>query len=190
MELIIIIIVVLIILAYVSSRKRPQVGLLPGKSLEDGSVVFLGTADSLDAAKTMAGAVEGAKSVVYYSASAGDYAKMVYAVKRNSPYMPAGDQYTVSPLIRKEGFDAKSFMRLPGHDAGESLRSSPTKGSFDAMVQNRFRPEHLQAKPDVAANTVWAGYMKPSWEHMLNRADVASNTVWAGYMKPTWQNAL
>lgn len=190
----IVIIVIIVLVAYHLVKSKPK-SLLPGQSLKDGSIVFLGTADSIEAARSMAGAVEGAKSVVYYGPDAGEYAKMVYAVKRASVVLPPGDKYVISPLVRKEGFDSKISMRMGSNDAGETFRNDNTKGTFDAYVQNRLATEHLASSrvpsANTAAGTIWDGYMKRSWEPLASsripESNTAAGTIWDGYMKPTWQ---
>lgn len=96
---------------------KPLPTLLPGKSTEDDSVVYVGKADTLEAAKKLADAVSGAKVFIYYGENANEYAKMVYAVKRSDLVIPVSTQYTFGKL-KAESFDSKVMMRLPSHNAG------------------------------------------------------------------------
>lgn len=96
----IILLAVWLVWRYVNKPKSVD-DLLPGKSSTDNSIEYVGKAETIDDAKRMAAAVTGAKAVLYYTASAGDFAKMVYAVKRSDADIPDNANYLYVRLTKQ-----------------------------------------------------------------------------------------
>lgn len=157
--LIIVAMIVIIYLLYkrMLNMRKPFPVLLPGKSTEDSSVVYLGKADTPEKALELAKAVPGVKLMIYYNDTEKDFAKMVYGVKRGDLVIPESEIYTAVPL--KENFEKKSLLLGGSQNAGsESMENDPFKGSFYSPEYRKATWEQFET-PDIARNTVWAGHM-------------------------------